>query len=396
MTPPPVDSIVTLLAELVRIPSRAAQDSPEQVMRVITDWLRARRLGLQEVIGERGETLGVYAEVGDGPSAGPWIVLNAMLDTAPFGDVGTWTHGPTSADIVDGWLYGRGSADAKAAVALFAHLIADVGATPSLRRAGRLGVLFDVDEHTGGFGGARAFFGRLAEARSRQPGGVIVGYPGLDAVVIGGRGFLRATLTVHGKAAHSGASRSRGLNAIDRAIVLASALSAVPLPPATDDFGLPPQITLTAIHGGESFSQVPDRCRLDVDIRLTPSFGDGDARRLVERAVAEHDARYEARFTAIEWFAGWPAFRIDDAHPMVRALQDAARAELGRDIPAKVAGPSNIGNFLSTLGVPTISGFGVHGENFHGADERVAIDSIGPVYRIYRRSITALLDGSTR
>src|SRR5258708_7183124 len=66
---------------------------------------------------------------------------------------------------------------------------------------GSVALVFDVDEHTGMFGGAKAFFGNDPGPR---PDGVMIGYPGPDHVVTGGRGVLRARLDVHGVAGHSG------------------------------------------------------------------------------------------------------------------------------------------------------------------------------------------------
>jgi hypothetical protein len=110
--------------------------------------------------GPHGKPLGLYAECrGRGPG-GPWVVLDATLDTAGFGDPAAWTHPPTSGQVDAGWLHGRGSADSKAGVALFAHLLADLAQADRRGMAGTLGVLFDLDEHSGGFGGARAFFGQ--------------------------------------------------------------------------------------------------------------------------------------------------------------------------------------------------------------------------------------------
>ena len=79
-----------------------------------------------------------------------------------------------------------------------------------------------------------------------------------------------------------------------------------------------------------------------------------------------------------------------DDHPLVAALRQAGLAEFGRALPTAVVGPSNIGNYLAELGVPALCGFGVHGENIHAADERVALDSIAPVYRIYRDALHRL------
>ncbi|MCA0244903.1 MAG: M20 family metallopeptidase [Proteobacteria bacterium] len=391
----PLQSIVELLSALVRTPSRASEDDLAPVAAVIEAWFGARGLPFHRLQGEQGQALGLYAEV-RGQRPGPWIVLDATLDTAGFGDPARWTHAPTSAAQVDGWLHGRGSADSKGGVALFAHLLQERAARGAAAMSGRLGVLFDLDEHSGGFGGARAFFGRpLAAEPPPRPDVVVIGYPGDDAIVTGGRGFLRARLHLAGVAAHSGAAETRGVNAIERALALGGALAALPLPGPDAELGLPPQLTLTGIDGGgPAFSEVPDHCELRLDVRLTSAFDDGAARRALAAAVQAHDAQWpQAAPTRIEWIAGWPPYRVPDGHPMVQALRAAGADEHGTPLPTRVVGPSNIGNYLASLQVPALCGYGLHGEGIHASDERVALASIAPVYRIYRGALQRLLAG---
>lgn len=390
----PLDSIVDLLTALVRTPSRAGEDDLAPVARCIASWFGDRSLPVQGLQGPHGEPLGLYAECRGSRPGGPWVVLDATLDTAGFGDPAAWTHPPTSGRVDQGWLHGRGSADSKAGVALFAHLLASLARADRSSMAGRLGVLFDLDEHSGGFGGARAFFGQpLGDGPPPRPDIVVIGYPGDDAIVTGGRGFLRARLQVAGLAAHSGATGQRGLNAIDRAAALAQALNAGPLPGPDTLLGLPPQLTITGIDGGgPGFSQVPDHCELRLDLRLTASFDDAAARAAVDALVQAHDAGYpQAARTRIDWIDGWPPYRVADAHPMVQALRAASADEHGAALPTQVVGPSNIGNYLAGLGVPALCGFGVRGEGIHASDERVDLASIAPVWRIYRGALQRLL-----
>ena len=390
----PLDSILDLLAALVRTPSRAGEDDMAPVVRCITGWFTDHGLPFRLLHGAQGEPLALYADVSGIRPGGPWVVLDATLDTAGFGDPAAWTHPPTSARTDGGWLHGRGSADSKAGVALFAHLLASLVQADRRGMAGRLGVLFDLDEHSGGFGGARAYFGPAPEdAPPPRPDVVVIGYPGDEAIVTGGRGFLRARLQVAGIAAHSGATGSRGLNAIDRALALAQALNALALPARDDVLGLPPQLTLTGIEGGgPGFSQVPDRCELRLDLRLTGTFDDALARATITSLVHTHDAGHApAAATRIDWVDGWPAYRVADTHPMVQALQAASADEHGAPLPTRVVGPSNIGNYLAGLGVPALCGFGVRGEGIHATDERVDLASIAPVWRIYRGALRRLL-----
>ena len=386
----PLHSTTDLLRALVRIPSRAGEDDLGPIALFLEEWLAKRGVAVRTLAGDAGARLGVYAEA-TGAASGPWTVLNATVDTAGFGDLSTWTFAPSSAEIDGGWLHGRGSADSKAAVAIFSHLLLEMLGRTDF--AGRIGVLFDCDEHSGRFGGAHAFFDRPHDGQAPpRPDGVLIGYPGIDRIVNGCRGFLRSVLTIHGVAAHSGSSRQRGVNAISRAFELGRRLEGLTLPPPTEAFPLPPQLTITGMHGGsDAFSQVPDLCELRLDVRLTPSFSLEAARRAVEETVSAFDASSpKAAATAIEWHGGWPAYQLAPDHALVQAMQQAGRDELGVEIPTAVVGPSNIGNYLASLGVPALCGFGVRAEGIHAANERIALDSIEPVYGVYRNALNRL------
>ena len=58
---------------------------------------------------------------------------------------------------------------------------------------------------------------------------------------------------------------------------------------------------------------------------------------------------------------------------------------------AKVAGPSNIGNYPAGLGVPATAGFGVDHQGLHGTDERARLDTIPAVQAAYHQALLTLL-----
>ncbi len=397
-SPPPSASITKLLRSLVDTPSRAGEDALGPVLTRIEAWFDERGLPHRRLCAADGTPLGLHAEVvGRAPlprgAKPPFYLLNATLDTAGFGDRATWQHRPDRARAQGGWLYGRGVADSKAGAAIFAHLFAAFAARPEAY-AGRLGLLFDLEEHSGSFAGARRYF----EAKpAPRPDGVLIGYPGIDRLIVGSRGFLRARIVVPGVAAHSGGSTQRGVNAVLRAARLVEALHAAKLPkaaPARSGFDRPPQLTVTSLHGGHGYTQVPDRCELTVDLRLTPRFDDAAARVLVAGVVDELDRAHDpALASRIDWQPGWPPYRVDAAHPMLRAMREAARQTLGQELPCAVAGPSNIGNYLAARDIPALCGFGVRARNLHAADECMELATIAPVYRTYETALQRLLGG---
>jgi succinyl-diaminopimelate desuccinylase len=236
-------------------------------------------------------------------------------------------------------------------------------------------VLFDADEHTGRFGGVRAYLETIA----RPPDAVSLGYPGNACIVVGSRGFLRARLHFSGKAAHSGEIERTGINALTKAASFATRLADARFP-ATHDAAFPfgPVATVTHLEGGEGFSVVPDRAVCHVDIRLTRAFDATMAGRWLEDIVRSVDDG-----TRIETLDHWPAYLLDADARLVQSFAEAAGRAFGRRVAAEVCGPSNIGNLLAARGVPTICAPGVSFGNMHAADEWADIDSIEAVYAMY-------------
>ena len=386
------DSIIELLNQLVQIPSRAGVDDYGPIAQLVQNWMQAHDLPC-EFLHNGQQTVGLVAIVEGmriSTNKSPVIMLNATLDTAGYGDTSRWRYPPDSSKVKGGWMYGRGTADSKAGVAIFCHLAVEFAADRNWF-SGRLVLLLDLDEHTGGFSGVRRYFDQLSIFP--RPDGVFIGYPGNDRIAVGSRGFTRAELTVHGEAAHSGSASNRGVNAVVRAARLAQQLAELPLPKMEDDFLLPPQLTITAIVGGTGFSMVPDLCQLLLDVRLTPAFDARRAQQAIEEAVAAFD--YDEALslpTTIRWQPGWPAYHIPDDHPLVYSLRRAAEREFARTILPTVVGPSNIGNYLETLEIPVISGFGVTYRGIHAIDECIELASVEPIYRTYSAALRELFN----
>lgn len=380
----PLASIVELTSSLVRIPSRAGLDDCRPLFDHLAHWLDSR--GVPHALLESGgEPVCLVIETD--PGAEHAYLFNATVDTAHFGDESAWTNPPTEAAEKDGWLFGRGTADSKVAVALFAHLALE------LQRRGRgtkAGIVFafDAGEHQGRPTGIECC---LRSVRSRIVGGAI-GYPGNERLLTGSRGFWRARLSVHGVAGHSGSSAPAEGNAAVRAAAIVSRLAAEDHRLAClGGWPLPPKLTVTGVHGGGDFSSVPDTCEVDVDARVTPAFDALAAERCVVACADEVDARTTgSKRTDLEVLGSWPAYEVSRDAEIVRVLVQSAEAVTGASLPTGLAGPSNIGNYLATRGISMTCGYGVEYRNLHAADEGISIASIDPVYRTYLRALERL------
>ena len=139
---------------------------------------------------------------------------------------------------------------------------------------------------------------------------------------------------------------------------------------------------------------VPDLCTVNVDIRLTPALDDPAAVVLLREAAASTDAAWPGTPpTDVDVTTRWPPYALPDGSPLRDALlKGATRA--GMAPVAKVAGPSNIGNYLAGLGIPATAGLGVDYTGLHGTDERIRLDSIPAVQAAYHHALLTLLLGT--
>src|SRR5689334_10777572 len=116
------EDVVLLTQDLVRTPSRGGLDSYDPVVNRVSRWLNDNHLPFQQLVDEKSnKTVGITCDI-KGSHDGPRYVLDACMDTAPFGDVTAWQHSPTSGAIEGDWLYGRGAADSKVAISIFLHV----------------------------------------------------------------------------------------------------------------------------------------------------------------------------------------------------------------------------------------------------------------------------------
>jgi len=342
-------------------------------------WLRDRQIDPVQIRDPSGRRLGIFARK-QFTANGPCLCLNACLDTAPVGSTDSWCTAPFSGEISEDWLHGRGAADSAVGAALFCELFSEISSQQDLK--GTLYLYFDLEEHRGDFLGIKTFIRQAQPC----PDFVFIGYPGNDKIRAGARGIYRVHLTIHGRAAHTGATHPSGENAIEKSARFIGILSAMKVLP--DWFGAGPRVTVTTIRGGDSFSIVPDTCVLGIDCRLTPTYDETWAHGLL-RATLDQSG-IGANDHSIEVVSSFPAYSSLD-HRYVSVLRHQAMDVMGKQIPVTVAGPANIGNALGLLGVGSTCGFGVAAESIHAANERAFLGDVADIFSVYREAILEIL-----
>jgi acetylornithine deacetylase len=318
-----------------------------------------------------------------GSGQGRSLLLSGHMDTVPRGTQ-PWTRDAFGGEIDGGRLYGRGSVDMKAGVALNLF-IAEALAELKIDLAGDLIIESVVDEEFGGVNGTLA--GRLR------------GYVA-DAAIITEPSFLRVCAAQRGgRTAHITFSASGGIlteNAFPRGVIdqvthflvklqdfagqRRRSAGVHPLYAGSPD-PVPVSVTkiFTSPWGTTEPITIPEECRVELYWQLMP----GEQQSEVERefldwfhAVTGASPELFPKAPSVEFPIRWlPGSAILETEPLVRELAACATEVLGRRPPvAGIEGPCDM-FILHEFGIPAVL-WGPCGGNAHAADEYVELDSV--------------------
>jgi acetylornithine deacetylase/succinyl-diaminopimelate desuccinylase-like protein len=324
--------------------------------------------------------------------AGPTIALNAHGDVVPPGD--GWTHGPYSADIADGKLYGRAAAVSKSDFATYTFALRALEAVARPAR-GAVELHFTYDEE---FGGELGPGWLLAHGLTQPDLLIAAGFS--YQIVTAHNGCLQLEVTLHGLASHA-AYPSTGVDALQAANALLSALYAhngVLRERRSAVSGIThPYLNVGRIEGGSNTNVVPGKVVLRLDRRMIPEEDatavEAEVRALIDSAVAAHDPRVKVEVRrlllarALQPQAGNAA--------LVAALQRHATAVLGETPPVVGTPLYTDVRLYGERGVPAvIYGAGprtVLESNAKRADEHLVLEDLRRATKVVARTLADLL-----
>ena len=239
------------------------------------------------------------------------VVLAGHIDTVPIAD-----NVPST--VKDGVLYGCGSADMKAGVAVQLKLAALVS-EPVMDVTY---VFYDCEEIVSDRNG----LGRLSRhSPDRLAADFAILLEPTDGVVEGGcQGTMRAEIAVHGERAHSARSWL-GRNAIHGAGDVLEVLRGYqPRQPVVDGLTYREGLNAVGIAGGVAGNVIPDECIVTVNFRFAPD--------LSADAAADHLRNVFSRWdvTIVDEAGGArPGLQHRPAASFVAAMGGTPRAKLG-------------------------------------------------------------------
>ncbi|MEL7544552.1 MAG: succinyl-diaminopimelate desuccinylase, partial [Pseudomonadota bacterium] len=249
----------------------------------------------------------LFARIG---TEGPHLCFAGHTDVVPVGDEAAWSHPPFGAEIVDGVMYGRGSADMKGSVACFlaaAERVVEAQGAGAL--PGSISFLITGDEEAIAINGTVKVLQWMAE-NGHTPDHCLVGEPTCPQTVgeeikIGRRGSLTADLELAGKQGHV-AYQHFACNPVPAMAAALAALTGAPLDNGTNHFP-PSNLEVTTVDvGNPAENIIPARVTATFNVRFNDLHTlDSLAevlRRRVEEAIAPFmaDDKFSAKLTV------WP------------------------------------------------------------------------------------------
>jgi succinyl-diaminopimelate desuccinylase len=372
----PVDP-VALTADLVRCPSVTPVEGGALVLleRLLSD------AGFACTRVDRGGVANLFARWG-ARGANRSFGFNGHTDVVPVGDAAAWTHDPFGAEVVDGWMFGRGTTDMKSGVAAFAAAAVDfVHATPP---DGAVILTITGDEEGASVDGTVALLDWMA-ANGERMTHCLVGEPTCpnemgEMMKIGRRGSMTAYVTATGVQGHS-AYPHRAKNPMTALVRFLARLDERALDEGSAHFDASTLAITTIDCGNPANNVIPARGTATVNIR----FNDLHSGTSLTEWLQDHAAAVErdtgVRLELRVQVSGESFVTPPGAFSAMVA--GAVQAETGRVPEYSTSGGTSDARFVKDH-CPVVE-FGLVGKTMHQVDERVQVEQIRQLKSIYSR-----------
>lgn len=376
-------ALVELTEEMVRFPTVNPPGDEGPLADFLAEELRA--LGLPAEVQPLAEgRANVIARL-PGSGERPGLILSGHLDVVSPGEQ-PWRTPPFTPTLVGDRLYGRGTADMKGGCAAL------IWAAVAIQRCeqplkGDLILALTAGEEVDSIGARRL----VESGRLQGAGGVLIAEPTGLEVYVAEKGVVWLEIITHGRTAH-GSMPELGVNAISQMAEVIRRLETLALPARPHPVLSPPSLNIGLIQGGVKINVVPDRCRLEVDIRTLPGTTSQDVLRLVQ-GLLDDLARQRPGFAAeVRLLQERPPVETAPEAPLVQTTLRIAQQRLGRTLtPGGVPYGTDGSVYAPLLGIPMVICGPGRAELAHQPDEYVEVPALLAAAEIYTLVIRDLL-----
>ena len=364
-----------LCRALVRCPSVTPEDNG--ALGVLAAALNEAGFGTERVKFSAPGTPDIdnlYARIG---TSAPYLVFAGHTDVVPVGDAARWRFDPFAAEVADGAIWGRGTADMKGGVAAFAAAACAFAAHGSPQ--GSIGFLITGDEEGPAINGTEKLL-RWAYDKGERFDHCIVGEPTSakmlgDTIKIGRRGSLNATLNALGRQGHA-AYPERADNPIPNLMRLLDALIAPPLDKGTAHFD-PSNLEIVSVDtGNPAFNVIPAEVRARINVR----FNDLWEPKKLEAELRQRLDAVAARY-ALDWEPCNALAFLTEPHSFTKLVADPVEKKTGCRPMLSTSGGTSDARFIRAY-CPVLE-FGLLGTTAHMVDEHITVSELEGLTDIY-------------
>ena len=324
--------------------------------------------------------LNLYARFG---AARPNLAFAGHTDVVPPGDLSGWRFDPFSGEIADGDLWGRGACDMKGGVA--ASVAAALRFVAKGEFQGSISFLITGDEEGPAVNGTVKLVD-WALAKGETFDHCILGEAtSVDAVADtikpGRRGSLNGRITISGRQGHAAYPHIAD-NPIPSLAPILTALLSPPLDQGNADFE-PTNLEVVSVDvGNPAFNVIPGEVRLKFNVRFNDLWTHESLAAEIRRRVASADGGGRATLTFEPSNAS--AF-LTKPGPFTDLVAEAVSDVTGRKPSLSTGGGTSDARFIKNA-CPVVE-LGLVNATIHAVNERVAVDDLEALSRIYERAL---------
>lgn len=317
---------------------------------------------------------------------GPVLAFAGHTDVVPTGPAELWQHPPFEPTLVDGMLYGRGTADMKGSLAAMVTACERfIAQHPD--HQGRIAFLITSDEEGIAINGTVKVVEWL-EQQGTKITWCIVGEPSStdkvgDIIKNGRRGSLGGRLTVKGIQGHV-AYPHLAENPIHTLAPALAELTAQTWDQGNDFFPAT-SFQISNIQGGTGATNViPGEVEVIFNFRFSTELTEQQLRERTEAVFDKHALSY-----TLDWnLSGHPFLTAKGE--LVDAVVESIKAVTGRDTELSTAGGTSDGRFIAPTGAQVIE-LGPVNATIHKVDECVNAADLDTLSSIYENTLIRLL-----
>lgn len=370
---------ILLLDELVRRPSITPDDAGCQAL--LAERLEACGFNCESM--RFGDVDNLWARRG---TSSPVLCFAGHTDVVPPGDVDDWSTDPFVPVVVNGDMFGRGTADMKSGLAAMIVAVESF-LTNYPDHDGSIAFLITSDEE------GRARDGTLKVVEALQARGehidwCVLGEPSSesrlgDIVRVGRRGSLSGMLRVNGIQGHV-AYPQLADNPIARfAPVLADLIGTEW--DNGNEFFPPTSFQVVDIRAGIGASNVtPGELNARFNFRYSTVWDHHGLKKRVHAVLDGYELDYH-----LDWHLSGEPF-LTDAGVLTGAVSDSIEEISGIRPELSTGGGTSDGRFISPAGADVVE-LGPVNASIHKVNERVNLEDVSKLTRIYERILERLL-----